>query len=96
MLKDIAKLSPLQALALGVAQTSQHSDALTATGSLNVVRYGHILKSRALVGVRGAGQAFDGLYFVKKVTHKIQRGTYTQDFTLNRNGLVSTVPTVPA
>jgi hypothetical protein len=30
------------------------------------------------------------------VTHKIERGSYQQDFTLTRNGLVSTVPAVPA
>jgi len=28
------------------------------------------------------------------VTHKIKRGEYKQDFTLTRNGLVSTVSTV--
>lgn len=95
-ISDTAKLNPIQALAKGISTASRSSDAVTGTGSLNVVRYGHILKSRGLVGVRGAGQAFDGLYFVKKVTHKIQRGTYTQDFTLTRNGLVSTVPKVPA
>ena len=44
--------------------------------------------------MRGAGPAFDGLYYVKSVTHKIKRGEYKQDFTLTRNGLVSTVPTV--
>ena len=42
----------------------------------------------------GAGPAFDGLYYVKRVTHKIKRGEYKQDFTLTRNGLVSTVSTV--
>jgi len=30
------------------------------------------------------------------VTHKIKRGEYKQDFTLARNGLLSTVPRVPA
>ncbi|MDB5285229.1 MAG: hypothetical protein JWR05_178 [Mucilaginibacter sp.] len=94
-LKDTAKLNPTEALAKGIAEASRSSDAITGSGSLNVVRYGHILKARGLVGVRGVGQAFDGLYFVKKVTHKIQRGTYTQDFTLTRNGLVSTLPQIP-
>ena len=46
--------------------------------------------------MRGAGPAFDGLYYVKSVTHKIKRGEYKQNFTLTRNGLVSTVPTVRA
>ena len=40
------------------------------------------------------GPAFDGLYYVKSVTHKIKRGEYKQNFKLSRNGLVSTVPTV--
>jgi len=40
------------------------------------------------------GPAFDGLYYVKGVTHKIKRGEYKQDFTLTRNGLVSTVSSV--
>ena len=93
---DTAKLNPVQALARGIAEASSSSDAVTGTGSLDVVRYGAVLKARSLVGVRGAGDAFDGLYFVKSVKHKIQQGTYTQDFTLTRNGLVSTLPVVPA
>jgi hypothetical protein len=56
---------------------------------------GRLLKSRQLVGVRGAGVPFDGLYYVKSVTHEIERGSYKQSFSLARNGLVSTFPTVP-
>lgn len=96
MMRNTANLSPVQAIALGLAEASRSSDAVTGTGSLDVLRYGRILKARGLAGVRGAGQAFDGLYFVRSVTHKIQRGDYKQDFTLTRNGLVSTVPSVPA
>jgi len=40
--------------------------------------------------------AFDGLYYVKSVTHSIKRGEYKQNFSLTRNGLISTVPSVPA
>lgn len=94
-LGDTAKQSPLSAVMTGLAYASQHADAVTGTGSLNVVRYGRILKSRQLVGVRGAGAAFDGLYYVKSVTHAIKRGEYKQNFTLVRNGLLSTVPGVP-
>ena len=95
-LTETAKLSPLQAALHGLAYASQHADAVTATGTLDVVRYGRVLKSRRLVGVRGAGTAFDGLYYVKDVTHTIKRGDYKQSFTLARNGLVSTVSAVPA
>jgi hypothetical protein len=94
-LNDTAKQSPLSAVMTGLAYASQHADAVTGTGSLNVVRYGRILKARQLVGVRGAGAAFDGLYYVKTVTHAISHGDYKQNFTLVRNGLLSTVPRVP-
>ncbi|BAV06599.1 hypothetical protein SAMN05421788_107260 [Filimonas lacunae] len=96
VMHNTAHLNPIQAVALGLAEASRTSDAVTGTGSLDVVRYGRILKARGLVGVRGAGEAFDGLYFVKKVTHKIEKGKYKQDFTLTRNGLLSTVPLVPS
>jgi hypothetical protein len=94
-MKDTAKYSLPQAALLGLAEASRSSEAVTATGALDVLRYGHILKARRLVGVRGAGQAFDGLYFVKAVTHKLKRGEYKQNFTLTRNGLISTTPVVP-
>lgn len=96
VLEDTANLNPIQAVALGLAEASRSSDAVTGTGTLDVIRYGHILKAKSLVGVRGAGTAFDGLYFVKKVKHKIQKGKYKQEFTLSRNGLVSTIPKVPS
>src|SRR5690606_36548622 len=96
LMRDTAKLNPVQAVMLGLAKAAKTSDALTATGSLDVLRYGRPLNARSLVGVRGAGDAFDGLYFVKSVTHQIRRGEYKQDFTLVRNGLLSTVPRVPA
>lgn len=93
---DTAKQSPLQAVMAGLAYASQHSDVVGANGTLDVVRYGRILKSRALVGVRGVGDAFNGLYYVKSVTHSIKRGEYKQNFQLARNGLLPTVARVPA
>jgi hypothetical protein len=93
---DLSKRSLLQAIMIGVGKASQWAEAVTGRGELDVVRYGHILKARELVGVRGAGTAYDGLYYVKSVTHKIKRGEYKQSFELSRNGLVSTVPRVAA
>lgn len=95
-LPNTAHLNPVQAVMPGLAKAAKSADAVTATGSLNVLRYGRILKARALVGVRGVGEAFDGLYYVKQVTHQIRRGEYKQDFTLTRNGVLPTVPRVPA
>ena len=93
-LDETQGMNPLEAVMYGLAEASRSSDCVTARGSLNVLRYGRILKSRGLVGLRGAGMAFDGLYFVSSVTHKIKHGEYKQDFELKRNGLVSTVPQV--
>ena len=47
------------------------------------------------MGVRGAGLPYDGLFYVKSVTHEIERGSYKQSFTLARNGILPTVPAVP-
>lgn len=95
-LRDTSHLSPIAAALRGMNAASRSSDSVSGTGSLDVLRYGRVLKARRLVGVRGAGTAFDGLYFVKSVTHRISRGGYKQNFTLVRDGLVSTVPAVPA
>jgi hypothetical protein len=95
-LHDTAKLNPLAAVMKGIAYAGQHSDSVFGTGSLDVARYGRVLKSRQLVGVRGAGEAFNGLYYVTSVTHQIKRGAYTQSFGLARNALLSTLPVVPA
>lgn len=95
-LKETAKMTPMKAIMTGMAVASASSEAVRGTGTLDVLRYGRLLKARGLVGVRGVGEAFDGLYFVKSVTHSIKRGEYKQNFTLTRNGLVSLTPTVPA
>jgi len=80
----------------GLAKAAKTSEAVTGSGSLNVLRYGRVLKARKLVGVRGAGPSFDGLYYVRGVTHNLKRGEYKQSFTLSRNGLLPTVQKVPA
>ena len=95
-LYDSVFASPLTAVMMGLAEASRTSDAVFGTGSLNVVRYGRILKARQLVGVRGVGPAFDGLHYVKSVTHMIKPGEYKQRFELARNGLLSTIPKVAA
>jgi hypothetical protein len=95
-IEGTAKMSPMRAAMIGIARAAETSDAVTGSGTLDVLRYGHILKARQLVGVRGGvGPAFHGLYFVKSVTSSIKRGEFKQSFTLTRNGLLSTVPRVP-
>ncbi|MCO5245695.1 MAG: hypothetical protein M9927_18090, partial [Anaerolineae bacterium] len=92
---DLSKRSLMQGIMMGLAKAAEWAEVVSGSGELDVLRYGRILKARQLVGVRGAGLAYDGLYYVKSVTHKIKRGEYKQSFELSRNGLISTVPQVP-
>jgi hypothetical protein len=93
---DLSKRPLPQSIMIGMAKAAQWAEAVTAKGELDVLRYGNVLKPRRLVGVRGAGTAYDGLYYVKSVTHKIKAGEYKQSFELSRNGLISTVSRVAA
>lgn len=95
VLKDTAKMSPMQAISAGLAEAKKSQDSVSASGSLDVLRYGRPLKARQLVGVRGAGLAYDGLYYVNSVTSTLKRGEFRQSFQLTRNGLVSITPKVP-
>ena len=70
------------------------ADPVTGTGSMDLTRYGTPLSARSLVGVRGAGSAHDGLWFVRSVTHTLGRGSWKQSFQLARDGLVSNVAEV--
>jgi hypothetical protein len=92
--QEEAKLTTSQAIMRALGTTAASSDAISGTGSLDVLRYGHILKSRQLVGVRGAGLGYDGLYYVQSVTNNLKRGEYKQNFTLSRDGLISNTPNV--
>jgi hypothetical protein len=94
-LKDTAKLPAAQAMMIGMARASETADVVTGDGTLSVLRYGGILQARQLVGVRGAGLGFDGLYYVESTKHQIRLGEYKQSFTLKRNALISNVPVVP-
>jgi hypothetical protein len=94
VLSDTAKQDPAQVYAHTLAIAAQSADAISGSGQLDVLRYGQVLSPRGLVGVRGAGITYDGLYYVKSVTHNIKRGAYTQNFTLVREGLISLTPVV--
>ena len=96
VIDETAKYSPVRAALIGMAKAAKSADVVSANGTLDVIRYGSVLKARRLVGVRGAGPAFDGLFYVRSVTHNIKRGEYKQSFTLGRNGLLSTLSSVPA
>jgi len=65
--------------------------AATAEGELDALDYQGLLWPHKTVGVRGAGRSYDGLWYVKSVTHVIRIGEYKQRFTLSREGRSSTI-----
>jgi hypothetical protein len=93
-LKPIANENPVGAALAGLAALFKTADAISASGQLDVLRYGHVFKARQLAAVRGAGNYYDGNYYVKSVTHNIKRGEYKQSFTLSRGGVGSSVSSV--
>lgn len=89
-----AGLNIMQAFARAQGMTDESTDAVSAEGELDALRYGDILQARGIVGLRGAGYNYDGLYYVKSVTHTIRRGEYTQRFSLRREGVGAISPVV--
>lgn len=87
-------LTATEALARAQGAADASTDSVTATGTLDALSYGDLLTARGLVGLRGAGWTHDGLWYVQRVSHRIRRGEYTQDFTLTRDGSGSTIPAV--
>jgi hypothetical protein len=95
-LGEVAKLNPAKAVLSALSGISGSADAVTASGQLDVLRYGRLLKPRGLVAVRGGGEYHDGVYYVKSVTHDIKRGKYTQSFSLVRGGVRPTISRISA
>jgi hypothetical protein len=92
--RDSANLDPGQGLLRAVSSSTDSSDAVAASGEIDAVRYGKVLRARRLVGVRGVGNSYNGDYYVKQVTHRIKRGEYKQSFSLSREGLGTLTPVV--
>lgn len=84
-LTGMAKFSLPQALMVGLGKAARAAEAITASGSLDVLRLGRVLRPRQLVTVAGAGMPHDGLHYVRSVTHELRPGEYKQRFTLSRN-----------
>lgn len=94
---DLTKLDPAEAARKIIGDligSSNNPPATNVSGSLDVVRYKGILRAGMLVGVRGAGIMYDGMYYVESVTHNIKQGEYKQNFTLSRDGVISNTPVV--
>ena len=93
-LRPIANEDPIGAASVALGALFAAPDVISASGQLDVLRYGHIFKARQLAAVRGASSYYDGKYYVKSVTHNIKRGEYKQSFTLARGGIGSSISTV--
>lgn len=84
---NTAKLSGPRATTRMDAEILGNAEGVTVSGELDTVRYGAVLRARRLVGLRGVGHSYDGDYYVRRVTHTLQRGSYRQRFELAREGL---------
>ena len=89
-----ARLQPDEAARDILSNLMNNTADISGSGSLDVMQYGQPLRARALVGVRGAGMSYDGLYYVDSVSHNIKRGEYKQNFSLSRDGLITNTPVV--
>jgi hypothetical protein len=86
IIRDTANLNSIQAGLRATSAASKSANAVTATGEIDAMRYGRVLQARKLVDMRGVGNSNDGTYYVKQVIHRINRSSYKQNFTLEREG----------
>jgi hypothetical protein len=95
LLEQNTGLSVVEAYSRAQGITDKSVDSVvTAQGELDALRYGDLLEARGIVGLRGAGFTYDGLYYVKSVSHAISKGQYKQRFSLTREGPGAITPVV--
>jgi hypothetical protein len=92
--RDTANQTPSLAAVSALAASMNAPDAVKGTGELDSVRYGSVLRPRRLVGVRGVGLSYNGMFWVERVSHRIEIGSYTQSFGLTREGTGALTPVV--
>lgn len=63
---------------------------VTGEGEINGNKYGHVLKPRGTVTIKGVGETYSGIYYVSHVRHSFNRTGYTQYFKVRRNALQPT------
>lgn len=63
---------------------------VTGEGEVAANDYGHVLKARQTVTIKGIGETYSGVYYVTHVTHSFTPKGYTQHFRVKRNGLLPT------
>ena len=97
-----AKIRQIENSRFNVTEVLKHmiagrggADPVNGSGTINVASYGRPLEAGGLVGVRGAGRAYDGMWFVKSVSNTLARGSWKQSFQISRDGLNSQTEAVP-
>lgn len=89
---------PVQAFMEAQSRTNVSTDdVVTVNCSFAPARLGTVVSAPGVVGVRGTGQSYDGLYYLKSATHQISLladagWDYTQQLTMTREGTGTTTP----
>jgi phage protein D len=57
---------------------------VTGEGEISANQYGHVLKPRQTVTIKGVGETYSGVYYVSHVTHTFTPDGYRQTFRVKR------------
>lgn len=63
---------------------------VTGEGEIAANQYGHVLKPRSTVTIKGMGETYSGVYYVTHVTHAFTPDGYSQLFRVKRNAIMPT------
>ncbi len=91
---------PVRAFVKAQAMTDASTDAVvTLSCDVSPVRLGSVVSAPGVVGVRGTGERYDGLYYLKSATHRIdllsgEQWSYTQSLVMTREGVGTTAQTL--
>jgi len=61
---------------------------VTGEGQIAGNRYGHVLRPRGTVTIKGTGETYSGVYYVFHVTHSFTSEGYTELFRVKRNAIM--------
>lgn len=84
--RQAAPLTEGRVASYAAALIANAPDPIALEGTVDIGRYGNILRPRSVVSLSGAGSTYDGDHVVRRVSHRLQPGSYIQRFTLGREG----------
>lgn len=84
--KNVATGNPeMDALCRGLFHEAEWF--VTGEGEINGNQYGHVLKPRGTVTIKGIAETYSGVYYVCHVKHSITAEGYVQYFRVKRNAI---------